>query len=298
MIHEIILPKQGLQMTEGFITRWICKEGDTVTQGEPLFEMETDKLVITIDASCSGRLLKIVCPEGSTVPVASVIAYVGDEDGDTADDIDIGAGKMSESPEDKPAATPDITAAAAAPAVPAAAQDITPSVTQSVTQSVTPSVAGARIFSTPRARMRAEERGIKLSDITPTGPEELIIERDVLSYREKSGTVYMFSGTVDIFTSGSDSTSVSCAEQTLRNAFRKAVCYAGAVPCDISVHIIESRYISSGSCNDAACADITLCGGNMTMTVPGACAENDDIAAKIFELTCIFAEKPWLAAVK
>ena len=51
MIQNIILPKQGLQMTEGFITRWLLKEGDSVKAGEPLFEMETDKLVITIDAT-------------------------------------------------------------------------------------------------------------------------------------------------------------------------------------------------------------------------------------------------------
>ena len=66
-------------MTEGFITRWLLKEGDSVKAGEPLFEMETDKLVITIDATCSGKLLKILYPEGSTVPITTVIAYVGEE---------------------------------------------------------------------------------------------------------------------------------------------------------------------------------------------------------------------------
>lgn len=79
LIQNVILPKQGLQMTEGFITRWLRKEGDPVKEGEPLFEMETDKLVITIDASCSGKLLKILYPEGSTVPITTVIAYVGEE---------------------------------------------------------------------------------------------------------------------------------------------------------------------------------------------------------------------------
>lgn len=79
MIQNIILPKQGLQMTEGFITRWLHKEGDRIQAGEPLFEMETDKLVITIDAAYSGTLLKILYPEGSTVPITTVIAYVGEE---------------------------------------------------------------------------------------------------------------------------------------------------------------------------------------------------------------------------
>ena len=86
MIQNIILPKQGLQMTEGFITRWLHKEGDRIQAGEPLFEMETDKLVITIDAAYSGTLLKILYPEGSTVPITTVIAYVGEE-GDPVPEI-------------------------------------------------------------------------------------------------------------------------------------------------------------------------------------------------------------------
>ena len=48
MAHRIIMPKQGLQMTEGVITQWLAGEGDTVREGQPLFEMETDKLSITI----------------------------------------------------------------------------------------------------------------------------------------------------------------------------------------------------------------------------------------------------------
>ena len=54
------MPKQGLQMTEGTITGWYAEEGDTVTEGQPLFEIETDKLTITIDANYSGTLLKIL----------------------------------------------------------------------------------------------------------------------------------------------------------------------------------------------------------------------------------------------
>ena len=52
----VIMPKQGLQMTEGMISSWLFQEGDTVKEGEPLFEMETDKLAITIDAPASGTL--------------------------------------------------------------------------------------------------------------------------------------------------------------------------------------------------------------------------------------------------
>ena len=72
----IIMPKQGLQMTEGMITSWLAAEGQEIKEGEPLFEMETDKLAITIDAPCSGTLLKILCQEDEIAEVASPIAVV------------------------------------------------------------------------------------------------------------------------------------------------------------------------------------------------------------------------------
>ena len=78
MVYEIILPKQGLQMIEGTITRWFKAEGDTIQAGEPLFEMETDKVVMTIDAAASGKLQQIYKGEGETVPVGEVIALLSD----------------------------------------------------------------------------------------------------------------------------------------------------------------------------------------------------------------------------
>lgn len=77
MAEKIIMPKQGLQMTSGTITDWLKKEGDEVKSGEPLFEIETDKLTITIDSSASGTLLKILHPAGDEVPITETIAYVG-----------------------------------------------------------------------------------------------------------------------------------------------------------------------------------------------------------------------------
>ena len=59
MAEKVIMPKQGLQMTEGTIIKWLVPEGGKCVEGEPLFEMETDKLTITMDAPASGTLLKI-----------------------------------------------------------------------------------------------------------------------------------------------------------------------------------------------------------------------------------------------
>lgn len=77
MAIPVIMPKQGLQMTEGVLTRWLYPEGAVVLEGKPLFEMETDKLSIEIDAPASGTLLKIVRQSGETVPITETIAIIG-----------------------------------------------------------------------------------------------------------------------------------------------------------------------------------------------------------------------------
>ena len=77
MAEKIIMPKQGLQMTEGTIIKWLAKEGDPVVEGKPLFEMETDKLTITMDSTATGTLLKIIHGEGDVVPITETIAVVG-----------------------------------------------------------------------------------------------------------------------------------------------------------------------------------------------------------------------------
>ncbi len=125
-VYPVIMPKQGLQMEVGTITKWLVKEGDEVKEGDPMFEMETDKLGITIDCPASGTVLKLLYQEGDDVEVAETIAYIGAAGADLS-------------------AKPD------------------------------------RLFASPRARMTAEERGIDLASIAPTGPDGLIIERDVLN---------------------------------------------------------------------------------------------------------------------
>ncbi|MDD5017546.1 MAG: dihydrolipoamide acetyltransferase family protein [Eubacteriales bacterium] len=78
------MPKQGLQMDEGTIIKWFLKEGERCMEGEPLFEMETDKLTITIDAPATGTILKIIHPEGDVVPITEVIAIISEEGENTS----------------------------------------------------------------------------------------------------------------------------------------------------------------------------------------------------------------------
>ncbi|MGI6074034.1 MAG: dihydrolipoyl dehydrogenase [Fermentimonas sp.] len=79
MAYEIIMPKAGIDMTEGQIVRWLKKEGDVVKEGEIILEIMTDKTTMEIEAEASGILLKIVHHDDETVPVTTVIGYIGDE---------------------------------------------------------------------------------------------------------------------------------------------------------------------------------------------------------------------------
>ena len=134
MASVIIMPKQGLLMEEGTITKWLAKEGEQTTEGAPLFEMETDKLTITMDSTATGTVLKILHPEGDTVPITQPIAIVG-QPGE-----DISALLGGEAPAAAPAATaPEAPTAEAAPAP----------------KPVVERAPGERAFSSPRARLRA-----------------------------------------------------------------------------------------------------------------------------------------------
>ena len=158
----VIMPKQGLMMTEGTIIKWLVQEGEQVTAGKPLFEMETDKLTITMDAEVSGTMLKIIHPEGDVVPITEPIAIVG-EAGTDVSGFTGGAAPAVASAAPAPAAAPE-TAPVAAPA------------------SVPARDPNARIWASPRARLHAEENGVDLAYVPATGPDDYIIDRDVMGY--------------------------------------------------------------------------------------------------------------------
>lgn len=71
------MPMLGLTMTEGTIQRWLKREGDAVAKGEPLLEVETDKVVMEIEAPAAGVLLKILRGGDETVPVGAEIGLIG-----------------------------------------------------------------------------------------------------------------------------------------------------------------------------------------------------------------------------
>ncbi|MGI6113282.1 MAG: dihydrolipoamide acetyltransferase family protein [Mahellales bacterium] len=173
MIKEFKLPKMSDTMDTGQITKWLVKEGDFIKKGEPVFEMQTDKVNLEVESLDEGVLLKIVGKEGEDIPVGQVIAYIGDE-GDKVSDIPAQPKEepqpikeeikdKAEEQKPEPAPTPK-------------AEPVSP----------IERPKGERVFISPRAKALAQRENIDYSVITGTGPIGEIIERDIKEYLAKT----------------------------------------------------------------------------------------------------------------
>jgi pyruvate dehydrogenase E2 component (dihydrolipoamide acetyltransferase) len=161
MATEIKLPRLGQGMESGTVVRWLKQEGERVEKGEPLYELDTEKVTQEVEADASGVLLKIAVQEGE-VPVGQTIAVIGEEG--------------EEVPAAETAAAP-AEEAAAEPKKPAVAAETT--MTEQIAEAREPSRADGRVKASPLARRIARERGIELAQVRGTGPEGRIVAEDV-----------------------------------------------------------------------------------------------------------------------
>jgi len=165
MPTEILMPALSPTMEEGTLAKWLVKEGDTVSSGDIIAEIETDKATMEFEAVDEGVIGKILITEGSEgVKVNTPIAVLL-EDGETADDMAKSATaptNAAAAPETAPVVAP-VAAAPAAPAPAALLQD------------------GARVFASPLARRIAADKGLDLTQINGSGPRGRIVKADVLS---------------------------------------------------------------------------------------------------------------------
>jgi len=147
-------------MESGTIVKWLKSEGEPVEKGEPLYELDTDKVTQEVEAEASGVLLRIAV-SGGEVPVGQTIAFIGAE----GEEAPASAEKPAEAPAREPEREEGRAAAAAA-----AERQPEPSAA---------SVSNGRIKASPLARRIARERGIELSQIRGTGPDGRIVAEDV-----------------------------------------------------------------------------------------------------------------------
>ncbi len=166
MPTEILMPALSPTMEEGTLAKWLVKEGDTVSSGDLLAEIETDKATMEFEAVDEGTIGKILIAEGTEgVKVNTAIAVLL-EDGESADDI--GA-----TPAASPAAAPAADTGSEADAPVAATEAPAPA-------PATPVKAdGGRIFASPLARRIAAQKGLDLAQITGSGPHGRIVKADV-----------------------------------------------------------------------------------------------------------------------
>jgi len=169
MATTVVMEALSPTMEEGRLVEWKLPEGATVSTGDVLAEVETDKAVMELVARADGTLLKHLVPAGTTVPVADPVGLIG-EPGEDVSALTGGAG----------AAAPDTTAAPASPAASAPAPD-TPSAED--TPAAPPAPTGAadrgRVKASPLARRIAQDRGIDLGALAGSGPGGRIIKRDL-----------------------------------------------------------------------------------------------------------------------
>jgi pyruvate dehydrogenase E2 component (dihydrolipoamide acetyltransferase) len=170
MANEVKLPRLGQGMEAGTVNKWLKAEGDAVAKGEPLFEVDTDKVTQEVESDFDGVLLKIVLEQGEA-PVGQTIAWIGEAGEEVAD------------------------APAPAPAEPEQVSDTVP-----VPDTSTPAPAASsngRIKASPLARRLAREKGVDLASLSGTGPEGRIVAKDVEGAQARPAATAVPAGEVE-----------------------------------------------------------------------------------------------------
>jgi pyruvate dehydrogenase E2 component (dihydrolipoamide acetyltransferase) len=156
---NVTMPKWGLTMKQGKLSKWFKKEGDAIQKGEPLFEVETEKITNKVEAPASGTLFQIVIQQGAVVPVGTILAVIA-EPGEQPERIE--GMQMGEVVEGKAP-----RAETRAPAEPERPKKET------------------FVLATPAARRLAKELGVDLTAVEGTGPGGRVTEADVTKYHDE-----------------------------------------------------------------------------------------------------------------
>ncbi len=156
MAVSVVMPALELAQETGKILSWIKKEGDSITKGEPLVEIETDKITFEVEAPGDGVLAGIRSQAGEDVPVGQTIAWI------------VAAGEQ-----------PPLEAPTAAPTARAMTEPARPAATAAASAAPAPAPSGGAAKVSPKARRLAKELGVDLSKVRGTGPDGAITSEDV-----------------------------------------------------------------------------------------------------------------------
>ncbi|MBX3139134.1 MAG: E3 binding domain-containing protein [Trueperaceae bacterium] len=162
MAKDVIMPALGMAQESGVLVKWLVAEGASVSEGDPLMEVETDKAIVEVPATASGVLSSVAHREGAEVKIGTVLAVLlapGEE-----------AGGPSRTPS-TPRPSAGLAAAVAAPAVATShAVALTPPPLPAPREASGPGASGGRPLGSPKAKRLARQRGIALEGVVGTGP--------------------------------------------------------------------------------------------------------------------------------
>ncbi|NBW70232.1 MAG: pyruvate dehydrogenase complex dihydrolipoamide acetyltransferase [Bacteroidetes bacterium] len=176
MAIKIEMPKLSDTMEEGVIAKWNVKEGDTVSAGDIIAEVETDKATMDVEVFDGGTILKIVPGEGDAVPLGGLIAIIGDAGEDISSLLDSDGGATSD-----PSASTESSKEVEQ-------TETTVSATQLPTAANDSTSSDGRIKASPLAKKIAEEKGIDLQSVAGSGPEGRIVKKDVENASNSTAT--------------------------------------------------------------------------------------------------------------
>ncbi len=168
-IKAIAMPKWGLEMSEGTVAKWHVGEGDTLTKGQVIMDIETDKIANEVEADAAGVLKRRLAAEGETLEIGALLAVIADEGASDAEiddfvanykSVAVGRVGLAGAPAPEPAQAPTPAAPAAAPKA----------------------AADGKVRATPRAKRLARELGVDLAQVPATGRGGRVSEDDVKGF--------------------------------------------------------------------------------------------------------------------
>lgn len=195
MAEIVEMPRLSDTMEEGVIAAWHKKIGDTVSSGDLLAEIESDKATMDFESDYEGTLLHIGVDEGKGIPVGALLVVIGEKGEDVSSIINEYKQKAEASAAEAPA--PEEKApeskVEAAPQAPPKPQPVATPVAAPVVSTTTD---GGRVKASPLAKAMAKERGIDLSTVNGTGDQGRIVKRDIENYTPPVVQAAAFSGPV------------------------------------------------------------------------------------------------------
>ena len=264
MPHEVKMPQLGMTQDSGVIVAWLKAAGDAVSEGDALFEVETDKATMEVEAQTGGFLAGIRASEGEDVPVGDVIALIVDNEGEVTDHA---AAPNTET------AAPEQEPAAAEPG-PEASDEQTPPAPEPAPPpkpgpNAAPTPATGKVLASPKAKRLALERGIDLAMLSAQGVSEPIHAADLSRAATGGHSILTASATgaaMDALLASSDAADRTALFAAFARGAWRMIFDSEA---GVAIRALDGTVTVTGA-DSAALTLVDLCGTRLTSYAPSA----------------------------